>query len=267
MIRQPAVAGMFYPSSKNSLESEVKKYLEYKATPKKVIGLMAPHAGYIYSGPVAGAVYASAIVPEKCIILSPNHSGQGAPAAIMTEGSWAIPTGEIPIESTLANRLLNNCSELTDDATAHMAEHSLEVQLPFLQIRQPKLSFVPITISHVRAESCKKIGEAIAKTIKETNEDVLIIASTDMNHYESQEITKEKDEAAIERVLALDPDGLLTTCGEKRISMCGVVPTAIMVIAAKALGATAAKLVQHATSGDTSGDYNAVVGYAGILVY
>jgi AmmeMemoRadiSam system protein B len=261
------VAGMFYPASKSSLENEVKKYLEYKATPKKVIGLIAPHAGYIYSGPVAGAVYASAIVPQKCIVLSPNHSGHGSPAAIMTEGSWVLPTGEIPIESTLANRLLTNCSDLTNDPTAHVAEHSLEVQLPFLQMRQPKLSFVPITISHVRKESCKRIGEAIAKTIKEVKEDILIIASTDMNHYENQDITKKKDEAAIEKVLSLDPEGLLTICGEKRISMCGVVPTAIMLTAAKALGATAAKLVMHQTSGDTSGDYDAVVGYAGIIVY
>lgn len=267
MIRQPAVAGMFYPAAKGALESEVKKYLEFKATPRKVTGLVAPHAGYVYSGPVAGAVYASVEVPEKCIILSPNHSGRGAPAAIMTEGSWAIPTGEIPIDSNLAKKLVSNCTELENDISAHVAEHSLEVQLPFLFAKQPKLSFVPLTVSHLRTDVCKKIGEAIAKTIKDTAENILIVASSDMNHYESQQITEKKDRAAIDKVLAMDPEGLLKTCGENRISMCGVVPTAIMLFAAKTLGAKETKLIQHATSGDVSGDYDAVVGYAGMIVY
>jgi hypothetical protein len=267
MIRQPAVAGQFYPASKVALETEVKRFLSIKATPIKVIGLVAPHAGYIYSGAVAGAVYSSAIIPQKCIVISPNHTGRGAAAAMMTEGSWAMPTGEVPIDGTLAKKLIANCRELEDDTHAHMGEHSLEVQLPFLMARQPKLSFVPLTVSHLSYDSCKKIGEAIAKVIKEANEDILIVASSDMNHYESQSATEKKDRMAIERVLALDPQGLLTTCGEYRISMCGVVPTAIMLSAAKALGAKTAKLVQHATSGDVSGDYDAVVGYAGIIVY
>ena len=266
MIRHPAVAGQFYPASKIALENEVKKYLSYKATPQKVIGLIAPHAGYMYSGAVAGAVFASAVIPEKCIVLSPNHTGKGAPAALMTEGKWAIPTGEVPIDEMLAKRLSSNCAELTNDASAHLQEHSLEVELPFLLARQSKLSFVPLTVSHLRADSCKKIGEAIAKTIKESKEDILIVASSDMNHYENQTSTEKKDRMAIDRVLNLDPEGLLTTCGEYRISMCGVVPAAIMIYAAKELGATTAKLVQHATSGDVSGDYDAVVGYAGIIV-
>jgi len=267
MIRNPAVAGQFYPASRTALETEVKRFLSVSAKPVKVLGLVAPHAGYIYSGAVAGAVYASAVIPEKCIVLSPNHSGRGAPASLMTEGLWAMPTGDVPIDSVLAKKLLSNCRELEDDVHAHLAEHSLEVQLPFLIARQPKLSFVPLTVSHLPYETCRKIGEAIAKTITDSGEDVLIVASSDMNHYESQTSTEKKDRMAIERVLALDPPGLLTTCGEYRISMCGVVPTAIMLTAAKALGAKNAKLVSHTTSGEVSGDYDAVVGYAGIIVY
>lgn len=266
-IRNPAVAGQFYPASKAALETEVKRYLTTDAKPAKVIGLVAPHAGYIYSGAVAGAVYASARIPAKCIVISPNHTGRGSHAALMTEGTWVLPTGELQIDSSLAKKLLANCRELEDDVAAHLGEHSLEVQLPFLMARQPKLAFVPLTVSHLRYDVCKKIGEAIAKTIKESGEDILIVASSDMNHYESQGMTEKKDKMAIDRVLELDPEGLLTTCGEHRISMCGVVPTAIMLSAAKVLGAKAAKLVQHTTSGDVSGDYDAVVGYAGIIVY
>lgn len=267
VTRQPAVAGQFYPSSKAALESEVKKFLATGASPKKVIGLVAPHAGYIYSGAVAGAVYASAVVPERCIVISPNHTGRGAYAAMMSEGTWVVPTGELEIDSALAKKLLSNCRELEEDVSAHLSEHSLEVQLPFLMARQPRLKFVPLTVSHLRYDVCKKIGDAIAKTIKESGEDILIVASSDMNHYESQGVTEKKDRLAIDKVLSLDPEGLLMTCGENRITMCGVVPTAIMLSAAKALGAKTATLVQHATSGDTSGDYEAVVGYAGIIVY
>lgn len=265
--RTPAVAGQFYPASKTALEAEVKKFLSTGATPQKVVGLVAPHAGYIYSGAVAGAVYSSAIIPEKCIVISPNHTGHGSHTAVMAEGTWALPTGEVNVDTPLAKKLMANCRELESDISAHLGEHSLEVQLPFLMARQPNLSFVPITVSHLSYDTCKKIGDAVAKTIKESGEDILIVASSDMNHYESQGATEKKDRMAIDRVLAMDPQGLLTTCGEMRISMCGVVPTAIMLSAAKALGATTAKLIQHTTSGDVSGDYDAVVGYAGIIVY
>lgn len=266
MIRQAAFAGQFYPGSRTSLETEVGKYLDTGATPRKALGVVAPHAGYIYSGPTAGAVYAATIVPQTCIVLSPNHTGMGASAAIMSEGAWSIPTGEVPIDGELADSLKKNCAELKEDVLAHQMEHSLEVQLPFLLARQPELHIVPITLQHLRFDACERIGAAIAQTIKESGKDVLIVASSDMNHYEEHELTKKKDQLAIERVLALDPKGLLATCAENRITMCGVVPTAIMLAAVKALGATEASLISHTTSGDASGDYQAVVGYAGIIV-
>lgn len=266
MLRHPAVAGQFYPGSKSALESEVKRYLHSDVTPEKALGIVSPHAGYMYSGPTAGAVFASTVVPPSCIVLAPNHTGAGAAAAIMDEGSWEIPTGEVPIDADLVTKLMANCAELQADTMAHQFEHSLEVQLPFMLARQPELHIVPITLSHISFDRCEKIGTGIAKTIKESGKDVLIVASSDMNHYEEHELTKKKDQLAIDCVLDLDPKGLLTTCAKENITMCGVVPTAIMLIAAKELGATEAKLISHTTSGDTSGDYQAVVGYAGILV-
>jgi hypothetical protein len=267
MIRKPAVAGQFYPGSKEALKNAVDEFLKYDAEPVKALGVAAPHAGYIYSGATAGHTFASAVIPKKCIVLSPNHTGMGAKAAIMTGGEWTTPLGNVPVDTALANSLTTNCDLLDEDTTAHIAEHSLEVQLPFLQERQPDLSFVPITFQHLSFEKCKLIGKAIAKTIKDSGEDILIVASTDMNHYENQTTTLHKDEMAIQSILALDPVKLLNTCGEHGITMCGVIPTSIMLVACKELGATTAKLVEHKTSGDISGDYDSVVGYAGFLVY
>lgn len=267
MIRRPVVAGQFYPGARDSLKLAVEGYLTFDAKPKKVIGLATPHAGYIYSGKTAGHTFASAVIPQRCIILAPNHTGRGATAAIMTSGDWATPIGNISIDKDLCEKLISNTSLLKEDADAHVGEHSLEVQLPFLQFRQPILSIVPICLQRLGAERCRELGVAIANTIRKSGEDVLIVASTDMNHYESQETTIKKDNLAIERVLALDPEGLIHTCAEYNITMCGVIPTAVMLYAAKELGAKTAELVEHTTSGDASGDYDAVVGYAGFLVY
>ncbi len=266
MERKPAVAGQFYPGGSQSLKDEVNRYLKSDIKPGKALGAVAPHAGYIYSGGVAGKVFASVEVPKRCIVLCPNHTGMGAQAAVWPKGTWHIPTGDIPVDEKLASSLLKSCSELTDDTTAHIAEHSLEVELPFMLARQPELTIVPIAISRVNLNACQKIGEAIADTVKACGDEVLIVASTDMNHYESQNRTVAKDQKAIDKVLALDAKGLVETCAEERISMCGVLPTAITIIACKKLGAREAHLIQHATSGDVSGDMDAVVGYAGFVI-
>lgn len=266
MDRKPVVAGQFYPAGRSALEALVGRLLNADAKPKKALAAIAPHAGYVYSGSVAGKVFACIEVPEKCIILSPNHTGHGARAAVWARGSWSIPTGMIPVDETLAGDLLARSGELSDDTAAHMGEHSLEVELPFLLARQPRLSIVPITLSHLGPASCIKIADAIAQAIISCRNDVLIVASTDMNHYEGQERTLAKDRLAIDRVLALDAEGLIAACGENRISMCGVIPTAVAILACKKLGAKKATLVAHNTSGDVSGDYDSVVGYAGFLI-
>ena len=266
MKRNPAVAGQFYPGTKGSLDQEVARFLDVGVKPRKALGAVAPHAGYVYSGAVAGKVFASVEVPERCIVLCPNHTGMGARAAVWPCGEWSIPTGEIPVDEKLAAQLIASCEDLSEDTAAHLAEHSLEVELPFLLARQPKLQIVPIVISRADLSACRRIGDAIAAVIKACGEEVLIVASTDMNHYEDDARTREKDELAIDRVLALDPDGLIDTCAKNRISMCGVLPTAIAINACKKLGAKKAVLVAHATSGDVSGDKNAVVGYAGFVI-
>jgi len=266
MKRNPAVAGQFYPGTKSSLEQEVARYLEAGAKPKKALGAIAPHAGYVYSGAVAGKVFASVVVPRRCIVLCPNHTGMGARAAVWPRGSWSIPTGEVAVDEDLAEKLLKGCPDLTEDTTAHLGEHSLEVELPFMLARQPELAIVPIAISRVDGAGIGRIGTAIAKAVKSCGGDVLVVASTDMNHYEEDSRTREKDRMAIDKVLALDPDGLVQTCAKNRITMCGVLPTAVAITACKELGARKVSLVEHATSGDVSGDRDAVVGYAGFVI-
>lgn len=266
MERKATVAGKFYPERAGDLKKEVTKYLKHDATPRKAKAAIAPHAGYVYSGEVAGKVFASVVVPEICIVLCPNHSGMGADCAIMTEGSWVIPTGIVPINTKIGKDLLESCSMIREDSTAHMREHSLEVQLPFLLERQPHLQFVPICLSRMNLADCITLAETMAKTIELSEKPILIVASTDMNHYESQAITLEKDRMAIDKVLSLDATQLIGTCAEHRISMCGVIPAAVAILACKELGASKATLIEHKTSGDVSGDYDAVVGYAGFII-
>jgi len=266
MHRKPAVAGQFYPGTDRSLNEEVARYLKPEGKPVKALAAVAPHAGYIYSGPVAGRVFASVVVPKSCVVLCPNHTGMGAAAAVWPKGSWEIPTGTIPVDEGLAERILSLSNDLKADPTAHIAEHSLEVELPFMLARQPELTIVPISISRIGPEALGRIGKAIASAVKASGEDVLIVASTDMNHYESDATTRKKDKLAIDKVLALDAEGLVTTCATERISMCGVLPTAVAIVASRELGAREARLIAHATSGDVSGDRDAVVGYAGFII-
>ena len=264
--RLPVVAGQFYPADENSLRETVQELIKSDAKPEKSIAIISPHAGYMCSGKVAGEVFAKTIIPDKVILLSPSHTGLGEKVAIMTKGSWVIPTGELQIDEKLSSQILKNCGAIKEDESAHKQEHSLEVQLPFVFAKNPKAKIVPISLSHIPIETIEEIGNAIAKTIQETKEDVLIIASSDMNHYESDEITKEKDELALKHVYELDYKGLLKTCAQKHITMCGVVPTAVAIVAAKQLGAEEANLVKYDTSGKATGDYSSVVGYAGVVI-
>jgi len=220
----------------------------------------------MYSGHVAGAVYSRLEIPEHCIILCPNHTGQGVPLSIMTATTWQTPLGEVAPSSDLGSQLLRRFPSLREDSAAHRSEHAIEVQLPFLQTEQSNLHIVPIAIGTSNFEVLRGLGEAVADVVGASKEKVLIIASSDMNHYESDAITRIKDHKAIERVLAMDAFGLWNVVMNEDISMCGFGPTIVMLTAAKMLGATTAKLVRYATSGDISGDRETVVGYAGIIV-
>lgn len=265
-IRHPAVAGQFYPRNPQRLAADIESYSSADAGPVPAIGCIVPHAGYMYSGHVAGAVYSHLAVPSRCIILCPNHTGLGTPLSIMSEGQWETPLGNIPIDTRLATQLKSNFSFLAEDMQAHRSEHAIEVQLPFLQTRAKQFSFVPIAVGTGRFEALEMLGNAIAEAIATQQERILVIASSDMNHYEPDGITRQKDSLAIERVLALDPRGLHEVVNRQKISMCGYGPAVAMLTAARRLGANAADLIKYATSGDISGERDMVVGYAGIAV-
>lgn len=266
VVRPPAVAGQFYPARADVLLHDVRGYTSVTAEPRRALGCVVPHAGYVYSGHVAGAVYAALDLPKRFIILCPNHTGAGAPLAIMSSGSWNTPLGDAHIDHKLAEELKAAFPMLTEDDEAHRTEHALEVQLPFLQAQVKDFVFVPITVGVGQLNILQGLGHAIAEVISSSQERILVVASSDMNHYESDTVTRVKDRKAINQILALHPEGLHETVKRENISMCGYGPTVAMLTAAKDEGAQRAELIKYATSGDVSGDKDWVVGYAGIIV-
>ncbi len=266
MIRQPAVSGQFYSSSPATLRNEIKRFIKTGAKREKVVGIIAPHAGYMYSGAVAGSVYSVIEIPDTVIILGPNHHGFGARMALYPVGEWLTPLGSTKINDRLIQLVKKNSSQVEEDFAAHRYEHSLEVQLPFLQFINPGLSIVPICIGSSNFEDCRDLGIGIAKAITEYGDDVLIVASSDMTHYESALAAKNKDDLALHEILALNPEGLLKTCRNESISMCGVIPATVMIVAALELGAKRASIVNYATSGEVTGDNEQVVAYAAVTI-
>ena len=270
MIRPPAVAGAFYEGRADRLKAQVDAC--FAANPpvpeekQRFIGAVVPHAGLMYSGHVAAAFYGLAELPKRLIILCPNHTGAGHFAAINREGAWRTPFGDVAIDTPLADALMARTKLLREDAAAHAREHSLEVQLPFLQQLLGDFTCVPICLGAHRYDYCVEIGEAIADVIASEKEPVAILASSDLNHYEDQQTTLRKDSLAIAQVIARDPKELWRVVDEFDVSMCGFIPTTTMLIAANKLGATTAELIKHATSGDINGDYRQVVGYAAVIV-
>ena len=269
MIRHPAVAGAFYESNPARLTAQVDACFAANPAPpakERFIGAVVPHAGLMYSGHVAAAFYRIAELPRRFIILCPNHTGLGHFAAINREGSWKTPLGDVPIDTPLADALIAKAPLLHDDSAAHAREHSLEVQLPFLQRLLPSFTFVPICLGAPRFKMAEEVGSAIADVVRGEKEPIGIVASSDLNHYQDQTTTMRKDELAIAQVVALNPEELWKVVDEEDVSMCGYIPTTTMLIAAKKLGATSARLIKHATSGDINHDYSHVVGYASIIV-
>ena len=266
MIRNPVVAGQFYPASASQLKAMIETFVDEKAEKEEVIGLLMPHAGYPYSGPVAGATISRIKFKDTFIIMGPSHTGIGKPFSIMTEGVWETPLGEVEIDSKLARQILATSRNLQEDDRAHQHEHAVEVQIPFLQYFKPDIRIVPIVLAYAGAAAYKEIGREIAGAIKELNREAVIIASGDMTHYEPQASAEKKDSQAIDAILNLDEDELTKRFEELNISMCAYGPAVCLISAAKELGATEAELVRYQTSGDTTGDYSAVVGYAGIII-
>jgi hypothetical protein len=286
MLRHPAVVGQFYKGSAESLRKQVREFIVPGVVKTKALGIVVPHAGLVYSGPVAGAVYSRIELPDTIVLIGPNHTGLGTPVSLMARGQWETPLGLVEIDEGLAASILSKSPRIQEDSLAHLREHSLEVQLPFIQHFKKEFRIVPIQMLDTRLETCKEVGRAVGEAIKErgeqraegrgktddkselrTSRDVLIIASSDMSHYEPAAIAKEKDFKAIQQLLDLNPEGLFRTVKEYDITMCGYGPAVAMLVACKMLGATKTELVKYANSGDVSGDYEQVVGYAGVVVW
>jgi AmmeMemoRadiSam system protein B len=266
MLRLPAVAGRFYPSNPAELTALIHKYAKANslAAPVRVTACLVPHAGYVFSGHVAGAVFSRIRLPKRIVILGVRHYPRGESAAILSSGAWRTPLGDAPIDESLATALLKECPLLREDSVAHSTEHSLEVQLPFLQVLVPDFTFVPLALGTVRFEDLVSVGEAIARVRSTLKEDVLLLTTSDLNHYEDDATTRIKDDKAIGQLLVRDARALYDTCRNENISMCGLGPAVAMLTALNALGAKKSDLVKYATSADVSGDRDAVVGYAGM---
>jgi MEMO1 family protein len=266
MIRPAAVAGQFYPADPSELRSAVHNLLVQPSEKSRAMAFMVPHAGYIYSGRVAASVYSSLQLPAKFVLLGPRHFPHGERFAILSEGAWETPLGCAAIDSALASEIKNAFPLLREDVIAHAREHSLEVQLPFLQCLVPNFTFVPIVLGADRFDALESLGRALAQVLSKHNEEIAILVSSDMNHYESDAITRIKDRKAIDAILSLDARRLYDTVRLEGISMCGYAPAVAMLAAARELHAKEAKLISYATSADVSGDFDRVVGYAGIIV-
>lgn len=266
MIRPAAVAGRFYPSDPLQLEKQIEGFTASKSAKTSALGCIVPHAGYAYSGRVAGAVYGALNLPSRFILLGPRHYAQGERLALLSCGAWETPLGEVPIDGALAAGLKNAFPSFREDPVAHAPEHSLEVQLPFLLRLAPDVRFAPVLIGVDRFDVLEALGHAVASVLRAQREAVMIIASSDMNHRESDAVTRVKDRKAIDAILALDARRLYDTVRRESISMCGYAPAVAMLIATRDLGATQANLVRYATSADVNGDRDDVVGYAGITV-
>ncbi|MBU1852886.1 MAG: AmmeMemoRadiSam system protein B [Candidatus Omnitrophica bacterium] len=266
MLRKPVVAGQFYPQTEASLKKMLSKLIDTGSDKHEIIGIVMPHAGYIYSGGVAGLTISKVNIKKTAVILGTNHTGSGEPFSIMTKGRWLTPLGEAKIDVEIARAILKESSLLKEDSLAHLYEHSIEVEVPFLQYVKNDIKIVPICISNNDLKIYRQLGKEIAEGFKKIGRSALFIASTDFTHYESKQAAEEKDRLAIDAILNLDEERLFRVVEENNISMCGVAPTCTLISVCKNLGAKKAGLVKYQTSGDISGDYASVVGYAGLVI-
>ncbi|HMJ13352.1 MAG TPA: AmmeMemoRadiSam system protein B [Polyangiaceae bacterium] len=270
-VREAHVAGRFYPGDPAALCAEVERCLRsgpgHETAPHPAVAVVAPHAGYVYSGAIAGRTFASVRVPDRVIVLCPNHTGLGARRSVWSEGAWRIPGRDVPVDTELAELLIAKTA-LKADVLAHAREHAVEVQVPLLCARNPSLTLVPICLARLSFAECRELGEGLADVLGALPraEQPLIVASTDMSHYISASDARELDALALERICALDAQGLHATVEREGLSMCGYVPTTVALVAARKLGAAGARLIEYGNSGAVSGDFDQVVGYAGLVV-
>ncbi len=258
--RTPAVAGLFYPDDPSKIDAFVRPYSDPDKEREGIRFLFGPHAGYVYSGAIAGEGYARVRIPDHVVIIGPNHTGFGQPRAVYAQGVFAMPGGDVPIDEPLAAEL-TDAMGLTDDERAHRQEHSLEVHVPFLRAKNPEVRIVPICLGHSSYEDCEQLGLGLAKVLR-AHEDVLVVVSTDMSHYVSAEEASRLDKMALDHLVAIEPRSLFETVRHHDISMCGFIAATVALVAARELGLQQGELVRYGNSGETSGDFHRVVGYA-----
>jgi AmmeMemoRadiSam system protein B len=263
-MRAPAVSGQFYPRSKNDLDRQISRCFEgVPSGEKPVLGAVVPHAGYIYSGNTAAYVYSVLPRADTFVLLGPNHTGQGSPISVSSE-NWSTPLGEVGSDLEFIKALPKRIIDV--DENAHKYEHSIEVQLPFLQHRFSDFKIVSICMGLQDEEIALDVGMEIAEAVRKVNKKVVIIASSDFSHYKRDKVAREDDAYFINSILAMDIPGFYRKLYEREASVCGYGPISAMLTATKVLGAKKASLLKYSTSGDVSGDFDAVVGYAGIVV-
>ena len=276
-IRLPCVAGTFYEGKAEALKTQIEECFLHKfahakipevntAGSRRIVGLFCPHAGYEYSGPVAANAYFELALdgkPDMVVILGPNHRGYGSPLATASEGSWRTPLGEVEIDGAAARMIAKESRIVDIDDSAHIEEHSIEVQLPFLQyLYGSEFKFVPICFQMQDLDSSIEIGKALAKVLAGKN--AVVIASSDMTHYEPQKDAAAKDSTALKAVKAMDEKKFYSVIAKHDITACGYGPITSVIVAAKGLGAKEADLLCYRTSGEITGDYSSVVGYAAV---
>ena len=276
--RQSAIAGRFYEGTAERLQAQVQTLLEPGVPRTAARGVLCPHAGLMYSGAVAGAVYSRLALPSTVILVGPNHTGYGPPLSVYSEGEWLLPGGSLTIATDLARALLAHCPQARSDHLAHQYEHCLEVQLPFLRALRPDIQILPIVVGFRDLETSRTLGLALAAVIEEAPTPPLLIASTDLTHcgpgfgqspppgMTAEAFAHRQDRLALDAIQTLDGEHLYRTVDEHQITMCGAVPSTAVLFAAKALCVTEASLVRYATSADVSRDVDRVVGYGGVML-
>jgi AmmeMemoRadiSam system protein B len=276
-IRRPTQAGAFYERNAEALKTQVENCFLQELGPKKrpevdkngpreVIGLICPHAGYMFSGAVAANAYyelAQDGKPDVVVVLGPNHSGYGSGLALVNEGVWRTPLGDVEVDGETANQIVQEARLVDVDDLAHRFEHSIEVQLPFLQyLYGSEFKFVPICFQLQDLSSAVEVGRALVEVLASKN--AVVIASSDMTHYEPQVDAEAKDLAALKAVEGMDEKIFYSVIEAQHVTACGYGPIAAVIVAAKGLGANEAKLLCYKSSGDVTGDYSSVVGYAAV---
>jgi AmmeMemoRadiSam system protein B len=269
MIRKPAVAGQFYPGNARQLAQEARRLISLRqpARPRAAIAVVCPHAGYIYSGGVAGQVLGAVEIPPSVVLIGPDHFGEAQDFSVFDEGAWETPMGRVEVDAVLTRALLDSSPLFSADCDGHRRDHCLEVQLPLLQTHTPPPRIAPILVGTLDEQKLREAGEAAGAAIETMSPRPLLLASSDLNHYEPLEISEAKDRRAIQAMLKLDEALLMRECLRHHITMCGIGAAYLTIVAAKRLGASRAELIDYRTSADAGADADSVVGYAGIVFW